>query len=1498
MKRKNNGESSYLESLGNCIKAIAESEKPEIVLQVIASQTARQTGADECSVVLLGDKEIATVIASSKEARISDITINLKNYPEIRRAVEIGGPYIIEDVSHSLLLKDVAPFLVKKKIASIAVLPVFFENKLLGALLLRTSRVGNPLKDVPPPFLQSIDNILAVALRNFKLQAQIITKTQEKEDAQKQALKEEQYRQRFEELFHSASDGLLIINARGNVVEVNRKFEQLTGYSAKEALSLTYLELVTEEYHELAKNLLMEFRKKPIPMRAQLNIRTKQGEIKTIIINIEPLKTLKGQALLSIQDITEEQKLENQLRITKDFFENLIQSSVDAIIACDMKGSIIIFNEGAEKITGYKAEEVIGRMNIIDLYEPGGAKDAMRRLRSPQYGGVGKLESTNYNIISKSGESIPIKVSAAIIYEDGKEIASVGIFQDQRERIKIDAQMREIQAKLVESEKQAALAALSGATAHELNQPLTSILGYTEILLKHIPVGEEQCQKAAKTIHQEAERMADIIRKISNISTFHTKEYVGKAKILDLDKAAKQPADRYENLFMSLRDGLLEFTISPNFTIGECIFANPSAVQLFGYKSAADLLGVRLQELLGHSEASKKIEELLKEKGFFEDLVFSAKRRDGTEIYVSANANLLEIIKGGKALELVCRDVTSRVFMENEIRRLKEFNESIVNNAPIGILTLDKDGVVIGINDRDQEIMGLPSKELIVGKKLQELPNIKGTPLEENINRGLRGERIFIPSFDFTSITGKRLTLKAEGVPLKDEKGNVVGGIILIDDITEEKRAQLEFETVALISREGVKAKKMDVLYQILVTQLRRILSPDVISLVTIRPSGTEFEYEVLYADESFSLPRKGVFPVKGSATAEIIESGKTFLVADLQKERNLKFDEKVVQKLGIRSVICAPLLARDKKLGELYIGSYKENLFSAKDEQFLLHLANEFAMVLENLSLLEELKKKNAELELKTSYLEKLLIAGRVYKITMNETEIVKRFISNVEQIFPSPHVLVSLKDPREDVLVPVYTVQLPEGSARKKINIDAKLKRLITSGMDFIYYPKLEKTSDYQPEMDGAKSALLLPLRTEDTFLGLLKLESHHTEIFSESDIDLLILLAQQLTSALNNTRLFEQTKLLEKQQLEMIENANALISAVDSNGKVVIYNRAFEQFTGYSKEEVIGKSLFDLFRIELDSQGVRNFATYIRSSEPLKNFEFRFKKKNGEYIKGVFNISLQKDAHGKVQRYIFVGYDITDRENLEKQLVHSAKMATLGQMAAGVAHELSNPLTYISSFSQLLLRDWEKRMNSAQEKGEIAPLKDVDIERVKNILKGVDRISQLLSNLLSFSRKELERAEKLDINLVIEQALSFSEYELSQGKVKIIKKLTQGLPPVLGVAGNLQQVIINLLSNASKAVNSVGGGEVVITSSSTNGEVLVEISDNGPGIPPKILGKIFEPFFTTQPRGKGTGLGLSIAQSIVHNHGGEISVKSEVGKGTTFTITLPAVRENSKE
>ncbi len=116
------------------------------------------------------------------------------------------------------------------------------------------------------------------------------------------------------------------------------------------------------------------------------------------------------------------------------------------------------------------------------------------------------------------------------------------------------------------------------------------------------------------------------------------------------------------------------------------------------------------------------------------------------------------------------------------------------------------------------------------------------------------------------------------------------------------------------------------------------------------------------------------------------------------------------------------------------------------------------------------------------------------------------------------------------------------------------------------------------------------------------------------------------------------------------------------------------------------------------------------------------------------------------------------------------------------------------------------------------------------------------------------------------------------------------------MLGVAGNLQQVFINLLSNASKALNSVGGGEIIITSSSTDGEVLIEVSDNGPGIPPKILDNIFEPFFTTQPRGKGTGLGLSIAQSIVHNHGGEITVKSEIGKGTTFTVKLPVFRENS--
>jgi PAS domain S-box-containing protein len=232
-----------------------------------------------------------------------------------------------------------------------------------------------------------------------------------------------------------------------------------------------------------------------------------------------------------------------ELRKTKEFLESLIEASVDAIVAADLKGSIILYNKGAERIYGHTREEVLGRMHVSKLYPQGVPQEVMRRIRSSQFGGIGRLEDMRSHAIDKEGRLIPISLSAAMIYEHGKPTATVGIFTDLREKLLAEERLAQVQKKLELSEKQALLAELAGTAAHELNQPLTSVMGYGELLIRRLPPGTPE-RNAAQVIMQEAERMADLVRKIGKITRYETKSYVGDQRILDLDRAASDEPEQ------------------------------------------------------------------------------------------------------------------------------------------------------------------------------------------------------------------------------------------------------------------------------------------------------------------------------------------------------------------------------------------------------------------------------------------------------------------------------------------------------------------------------------------------------------------------------------------------------------------------------------------------------------------------------------------------------------------------------------------------------------------------------------------------------------------------------------------------------------------------------------------------------------------------------------------------------------------------------------------
>ncbi len=328
---------------------------------------------------------------------------------------------------------------------------------------------------------------------------------------------EEKYRTLFERVQH----GLFISTKEGKFLDCNQALVEMAGYGNKEEflkIDIPKDLYVNKEDRKAFQKLIED---QGYCKDLEVEFKKKSGEKITVLLTAHAKRddqgTIIGYEGLNI-DISDRKRMERELREANEFFMNLIESSVDGIIAADMKGNIIIFNKGAENLMGYTAEEVIGKVHITQIYPPGVAKEIMRKLRSPEFGGVGKFTPTQLSVVNRKGEEIPIQLSAALIYDGmGKEVASVGIFTDLRPRLKMERELQEIEQALLQSEKLAAMGRLTSQIAHELNNPIYGIMNTLELLKTEIPP-ENKRRRILELSLSETHRLAEMLRNMLSFS--------------------------------------------------------------------------------------------------------------------------------------------------------------------------------------------------------------------------------------------------------------------------------------------------------------------------------------------------------------------------------------------------------------------------------------------------------------------------------------------------------------------------------------------------------------------------------------------------------------------------------------------------------------------------------------------------------------------------------------------------------------------------------------------------------------------------------------------------------------------------------------------------------------------------------------------------------------------------------------------------------------------
>jgi two-component system NtrC family sensor kinase len=341
------------------------------------------------------------------------------------------------------------------------------------------------------------------------------------------------------------------------------------------------------------------------------------------------------------------------------------------------------------------------------------------------------------------------------------------------------------------------------------------------------------------------------------------------------------------------------------------------------------------------------------------------------------------------------------------------------------------------------------------------------------------------------------------------------------------------------------------------------------------------------------------------------------------------------------------------------------------------------------------------------------------------------------------------------------------------------------------------------------------------------------------------------------------------------KILSNTQNLILVADTAGLITYGNRRWQD-AGFEQKELIGCPLLELAAPAFVSPLSAALQSTLNGQQ-VGNLELEIVRRNGLVGKFSANLSPMRDEQGSVTSIVVVLTDITDAAVLRDKLVHAEKMAAVGQLVSGVAHEVNNPLTAILGFADLLM--------------DSPDLSEAARKDLRVILQEAQRTKQIVQNLLSFARQMPPQRNPLQLNTILRRTVQLRSYDFHSHGIEVVEHFDEDLPDIIGDAHQLQQVFLNILNNAYDAVREAGGhSRIEIMSTKSGDAVEVSFSDNGNGISQP--DKIFDPFFTTKEVGKGTGLGLSICYGIVKEHGGEILYHNNIaGQGATFIVRLPA-------
>ncbi len=712
-----------------------------------------------------------------------------------------------------------------------------------------------------------------------------------------------------------------------------------------------------------------------------------------------------------------------------------------------------------------------------------------------------------------------------------------------------------------------------------------------------------------------------------------------------------------------------------------------------------------------------------------------------------------------------------------------------------------------------------------------------------------KGQQFTAPQVDLATTIGSQVAITIENARLYEQ---------------ERKRAT-QLSVINGVGRRATSSLDLDELLQETAVAIREGFSYHFVSILMVNEEAGELEQRAEAARYVYMQAPGYRQSLDEGLIGWVARKGEPLLVNDVALDT--RYLEGFPARPFTKSELVVPIRLETTVAAVLDIQSADVNAFDSADLLSMQAIADQLSVAMRNARLFEETKRTLNEL----STLHEMALAATS---SLDFSEILDRIIGALRRTLGFTNLSLMLIDEKEQRLkIKAGTGYGPEVAERIQPGLGEGITGWVAQTGEPLNVPDVTADSRYIVGDDKIRSELCIPLKTGERIIGVLNVESVEPAAFTDDDVRFLSTLAGQLAVLVENARLFQQVAQGEKDWENTFQAITDGIAIYDAEFRILKANPALAHILESTPEAFKGKHCFEIFP---HCQGPTNASCpHRRAMEARASTSIEVDVPDLGKTLDITSFPIY-DEGGKFKGAVHTVRDITGEKALRAQLLQTEKLAAIGQLVSGVAHELNNPLTSVMGYAQLL---------------QAADVSEDVRDDLRRVYQEAQRSARIIQSLLTFARKET--AEKLytDINQVLIDTMNLRAYQLRVDNIELVRELDEHLPWTMTAPHQLQQVLLNLINNAHQAMLDYRGGGRLVVRSETDGQVIkVKVIDNGPGIPEDTLSKIFDPFFTTKEVGQGTGLGLSIAFGIVRDHGGRIWAESEVGSGTTFTVELP--------